>query len=55
MKEVDEIYKMMIMKDDYIDPTTDSTLSWCYASSCTSDLDQGIENWKNQMHEILGR
>ena len=46
---------MTTAKDDYIDPTIDGTLSWCYASSCTSDSDQGMENWQNQMHEILGR
>ena len=39
MKEVDDLYKMTIVKDDYIDRTVDGTLSWCYASSCISDSD----------------
>ena len=55
MKEANDLYKMTNSKDDYIDPTADGTLSWCYASSCTSDSDQGMENWKNRMHEISGR
>ena len=55
MKEVDDLYKMTTAKDDYIDPTVDGTLSWCYASSCTSNSDQGMENWQTQMYEISGR
>ena len=30
-------------------------LSWRYASSCTSNSDECLENWYNRMHEILGR
>ena len=55
LQEVDDLYKMTTVKDDYIDPTVDGTLSWCYASSCTSDSDQGMENWQTCMHEISGR
>ena len=55
MKEVDDLYKMTTAKDDYIDRTADGTLSWCYARSCTSNSDQGMENWQNWMHEISGR
>ena len=55
LREVDDLYKMTTMKDDYIDPTVDGTLSWCYPSSCTSNSDQGMENWQNRMHEVSGR
>ena len=55
MKEADDLYKMTTVKDDYIDPTIYGTLSGCYASSCTSNSYQGMENWQNRMHEILGR
>ena len=54
-KEIDDFYKMTTTKDDYINPTADGTLSWCYASSCTSKLEASLENWKNRMHEISGR
>ena len=43
MNEADDLYKMMTAKDDYINATTNGKLSWCYASSCTSDSDQGME------------
>ena len=43
-KEANDLYKMTTTKDDYIDPTIDGTLSWCYASSFTSDSYQGMEN-----------
>ena len=55
LKEDDDLYKMTTVNDDYIDPTADGTLSWCYASSCTSDLDRGMENWHNRMYEVSGR
>ena len=55
MKEADDLYKMTTVQNDYIDPTVNGTLSWCYASSYTSDSDQGMENWQNRMHEISGR
>ena len=46
---------MTSTQDDYINPTADGTLNWHYASSYTSDLDEGLENWQNQMHEPSGR
>ena len=45
MKEVDDLYKMTTVQDDYINPTVDGTLSWRYASSCTSNSDEGMKNW----------
>ena len=44
MKEDDDLYKMTITQDDYVNPIVDRTLSWCYVSSYTSDLDEGMEN-----------
>ena len=37
VKEIDDFYKMTTTKDDYINPTANGTLSWCYARSCTYD------------------
>ena len=54
-REIDDLYKMTAMQDDYINPTADGTLSWRCASSCTSDSEEGLENWKNRMHEVSGR
>ena len=54
-KDMDDLYKLIATQDDYINPTIDGTLSWRYASSCTSDSEEGLENWQNIMHEISGR
>ena len=54
-RDVDDLYKVTSSQVDYINPTTDGTLSWRYDSSCTSDSDEGLENWLNQMHELSGR
>ena len=42
---IDNFYKVTKMQDDYINPTTDGTLSWRYASSYTLDSEAGLENW----------
>ena len=55
VRDVDDFYKVTSTQDDYINPIANGTLSWRYASSCTSDSDEGLENWKNKMHDLLGR
>ena len=54
-RDIDDFYKVTSMQDDYINPTADGTLRWHYASSYTSDLDEGLENWKNRMRELSRR
>ena len=54
-KEIVDFYKLKLNWDDYINPTAYGTLNWCYASSCTSDSEAGLENWLNRMHEISRR
>ena len=46
---------MTTTQDDYINPSTDGMLRWHYASSYTSNSEEGLENWQNRMHEVLGR
>lgn len=53
--EIDGFYKMTTTQDGYINPTADGTLSWRYASSCTLDSEEGLENWQSWMHQISGR
>ena len=38
-----------------MNPTDDGMLSQCYESSFVSDLEVGLENWKQRLHEVLGR
>jgi len=43
---LDNIYKVTTQTKDYINPTTDGNLIWRSISSCTSNSDEGLENWK---------
>ena len=45
----------MSSREDYINPTTDGKLSWQSVSSCTYDLGDALENWKNRLHEVSMR
>ena len=54
-RDIDDFYKVTSTQDDYINPTANGMLSWRYASSYTSDSDEGLVNWHNQMHELSGR
>ena len=54
-REIDDLYKMTVTPEDYINPTDDGTLSWHCASSCTLDSKEGHKNWQNRLHKVLGR
>ena len=43
------------ISEDYIHPTTDGELGWSSASSTSSDSEDALENWKNQIHEVSFR
>ena len=53
-RDVDDLYKVTSSQDNYVNPTMEGALSWRYDSSCTSDSDEGLENWQNRMHELSG-
>ena len=55
MDYFDQIYNVTVMHEDHISPTADGNLSWKCASSCTSDLGEALENWKNRLHEVSMR
>ena len=38
-----------------MDPTNDGMMSWRCESSCVSDSEVGLENWKQHLHEVSGR
>ena len=52
---IDQIYNVTTMHKDHISPTADGNLSWKCVSSCTSDLGEALENWKNRLHEVSMR
>ena len=37
---------------DYIHLNADGEFGWCISSSASSNFDDALENWKNQMHEL---
>ena len=52
---LDQIYNVTALQEYYINLTADGNLSWKSASSCTSDLGEALENWKNRLHEVSMR
>ena len=52
---LDQIYNVTALQEYYINPIVDGNLSWKSASSCTFDLGEALESWKNWLHEISMR
>lgn len=50
--DLDCIYKLTTRDQDWVNPTMDGQISWERESSCTSDFDEEIEQWQNQLHEL---
>jgi hypothetical protein len=55
LEEIDQLYRRTTRDADYINPTTDEVLSWWSITSCTTDSDIGLENWKKRLHEVPTR
>ena len=51
-RNLDHVYNI---SEDYIHPTIDGELGWCSDSFASSDYDDGLENWKNKLHEVSFR
>lgn len=45
--DLDCIYNMIAREQDWVNPTADGRISWERESSCTSDLDEEVEQWQN--------
>jgi hypothetical protein len=54
-RNIDTVYKLTTTHTDYVNPTDNGMLSWRYESSCASDLEVGLENWQQRLHEVSGR
>jgi hypothetical protein len=54
-REIDNLYNMTTCMDDYVDTIADGALSWRSIISFTSDLEEGLEQWDHQLHEVLTR
>ena len=54
-RNIDVVYQLTAMQGDYVNPTKEGMLSWRCESSCTSDSEVGLENWKQRLHEVSRR
>ena len=43
--DLDTIYNITTLREDYINPTVDGNLSWKCESSCTLDSGEALEKW----------
>jgi hypothetical protein len=53
--ELENIYKLIAIQQDYINPMVDGNLSWKSDNMCSSDSEEALENWKNKMYEVSTR
>ena len=51
---IDNIYNITATEEDYINPTANGVLDWKCDSSCTTNLDEGLENWHSRLYELHG-
>ena len=52
-EEVDHILKLTAWNEDWINPTMEGVLYWEADSECFSDSNEEMENWKNQLDDVL--
>jgi hypothetical protein len=45
LKEIGQLYKTTLCNEDYVNPTADGVFSQRSITSCTTNLDTGLENW----------
>lgn len=50
--DLDQIYKIIVCDEDWINPTTDGIIAWDRDNSYNSDSDEELEHWQNTMHEV---
>ena len=52
---VENIYKVMTHRDDYINPNADEELSWRSFKSYDIDSEDALDRWKINIYELLTR
>jgi hypothetical protein len=55
LEEINQLYKTTTRDEDYVNPTANGILSWQSITSCVTDLDTGLENWQQRLHEVSTR
>jgi hypothetical protein len=44
LEEINQLHRTTVLEKYYVNPTVDGVLSWRSITSCTPDLDTGLEN-----------
>lgn len=52
---VDDLYKITMRDDDYINPIAEGMLRWRGINTYSSDSEEGLENWQHRLHEVSTR
>jgi hypothetical protein len=55
LEEIGQLYRTTAPHEDYVNPTADGVLSWQSITSCATDLDTGLENLQQRLHEVSTR
>jgi len=53
--DLDNMYNMTTQMDEYVNSIAEGVLIWRSISSCTLDLEEALENWKQRLHEVSTR
>lgn len=53
--DLENIYKVTVRCEDYINPIVDAKINWASISSCSSDFDEALENWQQRLYEVATR
>ena len=52
---MNQLYRTTTREEDYVNPTIDGVLSWMSINSDMSNLDTGVENKQQILHEVSTR
>jgi hypothetical protein len=55
LEEINPLYRTTTREEYYVNPTAYGILSWRIITSCVSNSDTGLENWKQRLHEVSTR
>jgi hypothetical protein len=55
LKEINQLYRTITRKEDYVNPNAYGVFSWRGITLCASESDTGLENWQQQLQEVSTR
>jgi hypothetical protein len=55
LEEINQLYRTTAHDEDYVNPIADKILSWRSITSCATNSNTDLENWKHRLHEVSTR